>query len=92
MFCQWNTSISKCPCAHRRSNPLGGTVGAGIEFSFAPNWSAGVEYDHLFMGTKTVTFTDTAGVFFGTDRIRQDVDLVTARVNYRSGGPVVGRY
>jgi hypothetical protein len=67
----------------------GGTVGAGIEFSFAPNWSAG---DHLFMGTKTVTFTDTAGVFFGTDRIRQDVDLVTVRVNYRLGGPVVGRY
>ena len=44
------------------------------------------------MGTKTLTFTDTAGVFFGTDRIRQDVDLVTVRVNYRLGGPVVGRY
>ena len=70
----------------------GGTVGAGVEFSFAPNWSAGVEYDHLFMGTKTVTFTDTAGVFFGTDRIRQDVDLVTARVNYKFGGPTVARY
>jgi outer membrane immunogenic protein len=70
----------------------GGTVGVGVEFSFAPNWSAGVEYDHLFMGTKTVTFTDTAGAFFATDRIRQDVDLVTVRVNYRFGGPVVGRY
>src|SRR6202048_3341928 len=34
----------------------GGTVGAGVEFGFAPNWSAGVEYDHLFMGTKTTTF------------------------------------
>ncbi|MGY4287748.1 opacity protein-like surface antigen [Bradyrhizobium sp. LM2.7] len=28
----------------------GGTVGAGLEFGFAPNWSVGVEYDHLFMG------------------------------------------
>jgi outer membrane immunogenic protein len=27
-----------------------------------------------------------------TDRIRQDVDLVTVRVNYRFGGPVVARY
>jgi outer membrane immunogenic protein len=70
----------------------GGTVGVGVEFGFAPNWSAGVEYDHLFMGTKTSTFVDTAGLFFATDRIRQDVDIVTVRVNYRFGGPVIGRY
>jgi outer membrane immunogenic protein len=31
-------------------------------------------------------------VFNGTDRVRQDVDLVTARVNYRWGGPVVPKY
>jgi outer membrane immunogenic protein len=70
----------------------GGTVGAGVEFGFAPNWSAGVEYDHLFMGTKTTTFTDTTGAVFTTDRIRQDVDLVTVRVNYRWGGPVIAKY
>jgi outer membrane immunogenic protein len=70
----------------------GGTVGAGVEFGFAPNWSLGVEYDHLFMGNKLSSFTDTTGLIFGTDRIRQDVDLVTARVNYRWGGPVVGKY
>ena len=28
----------------------GGTVGVGWEYGFAPNWSAGIEYDHLFMG------------------------------------------
>jgi outer membrane immunogenic protein len=66
-------------------------VGAGLEYSFAPNWSAAVEYDHLFMGTQTRTFT-TAAVFFSTDRIRQDVDLVTVRVNYRWGGPVIAKY
>jgi outer membrane immunogenic protein len=70
----------------------GGTVGVGLEFGFAPGWSAGVEYDHLFMGNKTLTFTDTTGVAFATDRIRQDVDLVTVRVNYRWGGPAVSRY
>jgi outer membrane immunogenic protein len=31
-------------------------------------------------------------LFAGTDRVRQDVDLVTARVNYRWGGPVVPKY
>ncbi|MFH1342263.1 MAG: outer membrane beta-barrel protein [Pseudomonadota bacterium] len=70
----------------------GGVVGVGLEYGFAPNWSFAVEYDHMFMQDKTYTFTDTTGVFFGTERIRQDVDLVTARVNYRWGGPVVARY
>jgi outer membrane immunogenic protein len=70
----------------------GGTIGAGIEYGFAPNWSIGVEYDHLFMSDRTLTFTTPAGAFFGTDRIRQDVDLVTARVNFKFGGPVAGRY
>jgi len=69
----------------------GGTVGAGLEFGFAPGWSAGVEYDHLFMQDKTISFTPLVGPVF-SDRIRQDVDLVTVRVNYRWGGPLVGRY
>ena len=71
----------------------GGTVGTGIEFSFAPNWSAALEYDHMFMGRKDTTFTDvTFGGLFGRDSIRQDVDIVTARVNYRWGGPVIAKY
>jgi outer membrane immunogenic protein len=70
----------------------GGVVGVGLEYGFAPNWSAAVEYDHLFMQDRTYNFTAPAGTFVGTDRIRQDVDLVTVRVNYKFGGPVVGRY
>ena len=38
----------------------GGVVGVGVEYGFAPNWSAGVEYDHMFMQDQTVSFTDTA--------------------------------
>jgi outer membrane immunogenic protein len=70
----------------------GGVVGVGLEYGFAPNWSAAVEYDHMFMPDRTVNFTDPTGAFFTTDRIRQDVDLVTVRVNYRWGGPVIARY
>jgi outer membrane immunogenic protein len=70
----------------------GAAVGAGLEFGFAPNWSAGVEYNHLFMQDRTHTFTDATGAIAGVDRIRQDVDLVTVRVNYRWGGPAVARY
>ena len=32
----------------------GGTVGVGLEYGFAPNWSVGVEYNHLFMQDRTL--------------------------------------
>ncbi len=70
----------------------GGTIGVGAEYAFAPNWSVGLEYDHLFMQDKTVNFTQPNGAFFANDRVRQDVDLVTARLNYKFGGPVVAKY
>jgi outer membrane immunogenic protein len=75
----------------------GGTVGAGFEYGFAQNWSAGFEYNHLFMGRSTVDFVDPAGLLFATNRIsRQDVDLFTVRVNYRfgnwGGSPVAPGY
>jgi outer membrane immunogenic protein len=73
----------------------GGVIGAGIEYGFAPNWSAALEYDHMFMGTNNYAFASVFPVGgFNTRNlnIRQDVDLVTVRVNYRFGGPVVARY
>jgi outer membrane immunogenic protein len=75
-----------------RDTRWGGVVGAGLEYGFAPNWSVAFEYDHLFMGTHNVDFSTPAGLFSATDRIRQDVDLATVRVNYRWGGPVIGKY
>jgi outer membrane immunogenic protein len=70
----------------------GGVVGVGLEYGFAPNWSAAIEYDHLFMQDRTTNFTTPAGAFFTNERIRQDVDLVTARVNYKFGGPIIAKY
>jgi len=68
----------------------GGTVGVGFEYGFAPNWSFGVEYDHLFMGSSTNNFATLP--VLQSNNIKQDVDLFTARVNYKFGGPVVARY
>ena len=39
----------------------GGTIGAGLEYAFAPNWSVGVEYNHLFMQDRTYNFTTPGG-------------------------------
>ena len=70
----------------------GGVVGVGLEFGFAPNWSAGVEYDHMFLGTQSNRFVTPVGALFQVDNVKQDVDLFTARINYRFGGPIVARY
>ena len=63
-----------------------------IEIGFAPNWSVGVEYDHLFMGNPRVTFPATNIAVGRSDDIRQNVDMATVRLNYRFGGPVAARY
>jgi len=73
----------------------GGTVGAGLEFAFAPGWSAGVEYNHLFLDTESHTFTNPVLGVTRIDDIKQDADLVTVRVNYKfgfGGSPFIGKY
>jgi outer membrane immunogenic protein len=50
------------------------------------------------MGTRSVTTraVGTLGLVAGAVSrgidIRQDVDIVTARINYKFGGPVVAKY
>ena len=74
----------------------GGAVGVGFEYGIGPNWLVGLEYDHLFMGTDNVAFTGVApgnlGVNTRNEDISQDIDLITARLNYRFGGPGAARY
>lgn len=70
----------------------GGVIGVGLEYGFAPNWSVGIEYDHAFMGGRDITFNQITPVASPVDRIGQDLDIVTARINYRWGGPVVAKY
>jgi outer membrane immunogenic protein len=83
-----------------QSNELrwGGTVGAGVEFSFIPDWSIAFEYDHLFMGTKTMSFYSDGlfnlplNNFSAGNRISQDIDIATVSLNYRWGGPIIAKY
>jgi outer membrane immunogenic protein len=70
----------------------GGTVGAGLEFGFAPNWSVALEYDHLFMGNPNITFPPTGIAVGRADNIGQGIDMGTVRINYRFGGPVIAKY
>lgn len=82
------TTATGAAIASGRDTRVGASVGAGLEFGFSPNWSVGVEYNHIFLGTTTYSYPNP--VF--TERVRGDIDMVTAKLNYRWGGPVVARY
>ncbi len=67
-------------------NRFGWTVGAGLEYRFAGNWSAFAEYNYLDFGTKTVSFTPAAPL--GMPDVlssRQNLQTAVAGVNYRFG-------
>jgi outer membrane immunogenic protein len=73
-----------------KQNRTGWTVGAGIEYGLAPNWSIAAQYNYIDLGEKDVTyplngFTATAD---------QELHLATVRLNYRFGGgaPLMARY
>jgi outer membrane immunogenic protein len=74
------------------SHRLGATVGVGFEYGFAPNWSTGIEYDYLMMGNANNSFSVPAGVAAAVNTISQNIQMITPRVNYKFGGPVVARY
>jgi outer membrane immunogenic protein len=69
----------------------GYTVGAGVEYMFAPSWSAKAEYQYYNFGNGNFTAPAALVPFgsFGTDD-----HTLKAGVNYRFnwGGPVMARY
>jgi outer membrane immunogenic protein len=69
----------------------GWTVGAGLEYMFAPSWSAKAEYQYYNFGT--TTFTGGPAEIVGS-RFRDDEHSVKVGVNYRFGwgGPVGAKY
>ena len=53
----------------------------------APNWSAGIEYDHLFMGRReqlVPRWRCNPLLAGAANRVSQDVDLLMLQVNYNS--------
>jgi outer membrane immunogenic protein len=87
-----NSTITGANLASISDTRWGATVGAGIEYGFAPNWSLGFEYDHIFLDRKDFTFVNNFTGGFQSNSIKQDVDLFTARINYKFGGPVLSRF
>ncbi len=56
----------------------GWTLGGGVEYMFAPNWSAKLEYQHFDFGNQTFTLTPAGWPF----REALTVDTVKVGINY----------
>jgi outer membrane immunogenic protein len=80
----------------RAKTKTGWGVGIGGEFGFTPNWSLGVEYLYVDLGSTTVSapLEITGATFFATNVTFDDRShILRAKLNYRFGpGPVIARY
>ena len=70
----------------RATNTASGAIaGAGVEWAFANNWSAFVEYDHYFFDTKTLIFNSAfsfTGPLLAAVNVSQPIDTVKVGVNF----------
>ncbi len=68
----------------------GWTLGGGLEYALAPNWSARIEYDYLGFGTKPVTFCRP--ICDDIFDIKQNIQLLVVGINYRFSYSPVANY
>jgi outer membrane immunogenic protein len=75
--------------ASATSTRSGWTAGGGLEWGFAPNWSA--KFEWLYMKFDSAAF-NTLAAEGPRSSVPFDDNIVRAGINYRFGGPVVARY
>jgi outer membrane immunogenic protein len=71
------------------STRSGWTAGGGLEWGFAPNWSA--KFEWLYMKFDSAAF-NTLQAEGPRSSVPLDDNVVRAGINYRFGGPVVAKY
>ena len=84
-------------CHHRLATPVGAAPSASVSNTASPRTGRLPSIRPPVHGHSAPTLSQNGWLIAPpvrrcTDRIRQDVDLVTVRVNYRWGGPVVAKY
>jgi outer membrane immunogenic protein len=63
----------------------GWTIGAGVEYAFAANWSVKAEYNYIDLGTERVNFSYEPGPQFtgASANLEQVLHVAKAGINYR---------
>ncbi|MGO4715052.1 outer membrane protein [Bradyrhizobium sp. 2TAF24] len=81
-------------CAGQSKTVAGWAAGGGVEYAFAGNLSAKLEYLHADFGTQSFTRTPIANGFYAARNITLTNDIVRVGVNYKFGwdGPLIAKY
>ena len=86
------TFLSESASADR----AGWTVGGGVEWMFAPNWSVFAEYNYMDFGRRNITFTAGPGTIGAptivSTRLQMQTALVGVNWHFNWAQPVVARY
>jgi outer membrane immunogenic protein len=64
------------------TNRTGWTVGGGVEWAFAPHWSANLEFNYYDFGTQTIILTNAVPVVNVTTHVQDQFSATTVGVNY----------
>jgi len=94
--------LGDCHVGSATKTTAGATAGVGVEYAFAGNWSAKLEYLHIWLADSNGFLTQNRGTAFAgppvlVQRFNQSIgdsnlDLVRIGINYRWGGPIVAKY
>jgi outer membrane immunogenic protein len=79
------TAVPGIAFGNASSTPSGWTVGGGVEWAFAGNWTAFAEYNYLDFGTPGVNFTPAVGAATFPINIKQNINSFMVGINYRFG-------
>jgi outer membrane immunogenic protein len=60
----------------------GWTVGTGVDWAFAPHWSATLEYNYYNFGNDSLLLTDNIGTRVTVFSLKDNIHAVTTGVNY----------
>jgi outer membrane immunogenic protein len=80
-----NTYLGTYDASEWRS---GWTLGGGLEWAFADNWSAKLEYDYYDFGNRVLQFDSEAGYTPSGESVKQQIQVLKVGVDYHfwSGG------
>jgi outer membrane immunogenic protein len=85
-------TVAGVSVATEKSTIGGWTAGGGIEFLFAPNWSAFVEYSYHSFGDNQATLTLPGGIIPLNFNLNVKSQTILVGVNFRFGDPLAPSY